>query len=180
MYAVDLDGDGDMDVVTSKDAHGFGLSWFENTGSDGGQISFREHSIMGAKPAGNDYGVVISHLHAVEVVDLNRDGIPDIITGRRGNPNGPSALYWFETQRDRGQLRFVPHKIDLNSGVGTQVVVGDYSGDGWADIVVGNKRGTFAFKHIVKEVDRPTWEAAQPRPAKERRAAADAAAAPAN
>jgi hypothetical protein len=168
MYAVDLDGDGDNDVVTSKDAHGYGLVWFENTGRDGDEIKYREHLIMGAKPDENEYGVVVSHLHAVEIADIDHDGVPDIITGRRGNPNGPSALYWFQTKRDGGKVRFVPHRIDRNSGVGTQVVVGDYNGDQWDDIVVGNKRGTFAFTHVVKDVDRHTWEAAQPKPSKER------------
>jgi hypothetical protein len=165
MYAVDLDGDGDNDVVTSKDAHGYGLAWFENVGQEGDEIQYREHLIMGAKPGENDFRVVVSHLHAVDIADIDRDGVPDIITGRRGNPNGPSALYWFQTKRDGGKVRFVPHRIDMQSGVGTQVVVGDFSGDKWADIVVGNKRGTFAFTHDVEEVDRQTWEAAQPQPA---------------
>jgi hypothetical protein len=40
---------------------------------------------------------------------------------------------------------FVPHLIDTNSGVGTEVVVGDINGDGRPDIVVGNKKGTFVF-----------------------------------
>jgi hypothetical protein len=164
MYAVDFDGDGDKDVVTSKDAHGFGLAWFENTGRDGEGIKFREHVIMGDKPEDNEYGVVVSHLHAVEIADIDGDGAADIITGRRGNPNGPSALYWFQTKRGDGKVTFVPHKIDLTSGVGTQVVVGDFSGDKLPDIVVGNKRGTFAFTHVVTDVDRQTWEAAQPKP----------------
>jgi hypothetical protein len=48
---------------------------------------------MGAKPDENEYGVVVSHLHAVEIADIDHDGVPDIITGRRGNPNGPSASH---------------------------------------------------------------------------------------
>ncbi len=163
MYAVDLDGDGDNDVVTSKDAHGYGLAWFENTGREGDEIKYREHLIMGSRPVDNEYGVVVSYLHAVEIADIDHDSAPDIITGRRGNPNAPSALYWFQTKRDGGKVHFVPHRIDLNSGVGTQVVVGDFSGDRWDDIVVANKNGTFVYTHEVKDVDRPTWEAAQPK-----------------
>ncbi len=33
MFAPDVDGDGDADVVTSWQAHGYGLSWFEQTSS---------------------------------------------------------------------------------------------------------------------------------------------------
>ncbi len=56
----------------------------------------------------------------------------------------------------------------MNSGVGTQVVVGDINGDSWPDVVVGNKKGTFVFTHQVKKVDKHTWEAAQPMPTKPR------------
>jgi hypothetical protein len=35
--------------------------------------------------------------------------------------------------------------IDTNSGVGTEVVVGDVGADHRAAIVVGNKKGTFVF-----------------------------------
>ncbi len=68
----------------------------------------------------------------------------------------PAVLYWFKTVRETGgKVQFVPHLIDSNSGVGTQVVTGDLNGDGWDDIVVGNKKGTFVFMHEVKEVDKP-------------------------
>ena len=30
MYAYDVDGDGDNDVITSLQAHGYGLAWFEH------------------------------------------------------------------------------------------------------------------------------------------------------
>ena len=56
--------------------------------------------------------------------------------------------------REDGKARFVPHLIDDNSGVGTQVVAGDLNGDKWPDIVVGNKKGTFVFMHEAKDVDR--------------------------
>ena len=42
----------------------------------------------------------------------------------------------------------VPHLIDDNSGVGTQVMAVDVNGDKKLDIVVGNKRG--AFVHVQK------------------------------
>ena len=58
----------------------------------------------------------------------------------------PAVLYWFEQHKtDDGKIEFIPHLIDDDSGVGTQVVVGDVNGDGWPDIVVGNKKGTFVF-----------------------------------
>ena len=65
MYAFDVDGDGDNDVVTSKAAHSYGLAWFENTGKEGDEIKFKEHLIMGDKPDQNEFGVAFSQLHAI-------------------------------------------------------------------------------------------------------------------
>jgi len=56
------------------------------------------------------------------------------------------VLYWFKLVRGLDHTaEFVPHLIDTNSGVGTEVVVGDVNGDHRPDIVVGNKKGTFLF-----------------------------------
>jgi putative membrane-bound dehydrogenase-like protein len=172
MYAYDIDGDGDNDVVTSKAAHAYGLAWFENLGSKNGTIEFKEHLILSEKDEPNEYGVSFSQLHALALSDMDGDGLLDVITGKRfwahnGNDPGerdPAVLYWFQTVRESDGTRFVPHRIDSNSGVGTQVVVGDLNGDNWPDIVVGNKKGMFVFLHQAKEVDRQTWEAAQPKP----------------
>ena len=57
-------------------------------------------------------------------------------------------LWWFELKRDAGKAKYVPHLIDDNSGVGTQVMATDINGDKKLDVVVGNKRG--AFVHIRK------------------------------
>ena len=45
----------------------------------------------------------------------------------------------------RRACSFIPHKIDDNSGVGTQVIAKDLNGDGVPDIIVGNKKGVFVF-----------------------------------
>lgn len=172
MFAYDFDGDGDNDVLTSLAAHAYGLAWYENIAKDG-QIVFVIHKFVGDKPSENRYGVVFSQLHAVDLVDIDGDGVQDIITGKRhwahgpkGDPDsmGPAVLYWFRTVRSGKQVDFVPYRIDDNSGVGTQVLAGDVTGDGLADIVVGNKLGTFLFIHERKKVSKEVWEKAQPTP----------------
>ena len=108
------------------------------------------------------------------LVDMDRDGVKDIVTGKRywahnGHDPGaydPAVSYWFQTVRKAGKVHFVPHRIDLNSGVGTQVSVGDLNGDQWPDLIVGNKKGTFALIHHAKEVDKDAWLHAQPKPTK--------------
>jgi putative membrane-bound dehydrogenase-like protein len=170
MLVYDVDGDGDNDVVTSKAAHAYGLAWFENDGRFGGDLRFREHLIMGERPEQNEFGIVFSQLHALALADMDRDGVQDVVTGKRFwahkelDPGSlePAVLYWFRTARDGGKVQFVPYKIDSNSGVGTQVVSDDLNGDELPDIVVGNKKGTFVFLHGATKVDQKTWEAAQP------------------
>jgi hypothetical protein len=162
MYAYDVNGDGKNDVITALAAHGYGLAWYEQT-SENGEISFKQHIILNPqtdkeKPAPDKYGVVFSQLHAVALADMNGDGLKDIVTGKRFWAHGrhgldpgsddPAVLYWFELVRGaNGAADFVPHLIDNDSGIGTQVVVGNLQGKNqkFPDIVVGNKKGTFVF-----------------------------------
>jgi putative membrane-bound dehydrogenase-like protein len=170
MYAYDFDGDGDNDVITAKAAHAYGLAWFEQI-KENGEIKFIEHKIMGEKPEENDYGVAFSQLHAVDLADMDGDGVLDVVTGKRWwahaehDPGSlePAVLYWFQTVRDNGTARFVPHQIDDDSGVGTQVLARDFNGDKLPDIVVGSKKGTFAFTHKAEEVDEAAWQEGQPK-----------------
>jgi hypothetical protein len=168
MYAADLTGDGHPAVISSLVAHGYGLAWFQQK-PDG---DFIEHLIMGGKPEENAYGLVFSQLHALVVADMDGDGLSDIITGKRwwahgpdkdAEPKSPAVLYWFKQVRDAKGVSFVPYLIDSDSGVGTQLVVGDLNGDGLPDIVVGNKKGGFVFIHHVAKVSQEEYERAQPK-----------------
>jgi len=152
MLVTDSNGDGRNDVVTSYNAHGCGLGWFEQR-ADG---SFAEHRVMGAAPAENAQGVTFSQLHALAAADIDGDGLQDVVTGKRRwahgvsgdiDPNAPPVLYWFRLVRDgSGDVRYVAEKIDDDSGVGTQVTVADLNADNKPDVVVANKRGVFAFR----------------------------------
>ena len=152
MLVIDVNGDGQSDVVTSYDAHGCGLGWFEQR-ADG---SFAEHRIVGATPEESAEGVTFSQLHALAAADIDGDGLRDVVTGKRRwahgvsgdiDPNAPPVLYWFQLVRDgSGGARYVAHRIDDDSGVGTQVTVADLNADAKPDVVVANKRGVFAFR----------------------------------
>lgn len=161
MYVYDVDGDGLHDVITGLAAHGYGLVWHRQLPGEG-EPKFAVNKIMGDKPADNPYGVYFSQLHAIDLVDMNGDGLKDIVTGKRywahgpkgdPEPNAPAVLYWFELvrpEKNAGQndkasgVEWIPHLIHDDSGVGVQVVAGDFSGDGRPDVVVANKKGIFA------------------------------------
>jgi len=173
MFAYDVNGDGLNDVITAIEAHGYGLVWYEQV-KEGGQINFKKHVITGNKPDQNRYGVCFSQPHAVDLIDMDGDGLKDIVTGKRfwahgshgdADPGAPAVLYWFKLVRGPDKTAdFVPYMIDDNSGIGTQVVAGDINGDKLPDVVVGNKKGTFVFIHETKAVSKGEWESAQPKP----------------
>jgi hypothetical protein len=148
MYVYDVDGDGDADVVTALEAHGYGLSWFEHQGT-GASITFVPHVILPATAGTGNF----SQLHAMQLADVNGDGLLDIITGKRWyahpstNPDpgttDPPVIYWFELTRGAGGASFIPHLINDASGVGCNFAARDVTGDGKVDIFTTNKKGTF-------------------------------------
>lgn len=172
MYAYDINGDGLPDVLTSLEAHGYGLVWFEQV-KENNTISFKKHVIINKDASENRYGVHFSQLHGIDLVDMDGDGLKDIVTGKRfwahGNegdvePNAPAVLYWFKLVRlGSGKVDFIPYQIDDNSGTGTQVMAGTVSNPKAPDVVVGNKKGVFLFKHETKTVSKAEWEKAQPK-----------------
>ena len=168
MYAIDVNGDGRNDILTSM-AHDYGVCWFEQN-ADG---SWTQRVIDSTW----------SQAHASTLVDLNGDGQLDLVTGKRyfahnGSDPGerePIGLYWYEFRRPappttppaaaaappaaparggRGNAAVVwtRHIIDYGArmGGGMQIVVQDLDGDGDLDVVSGGKSGLFLAENLTK------------------------------
>ncbi|WP_353620848.1 PVC-type heme-binding CxxCH protein [Stieleria mannarensis] len=171
MYAYDVDGDGDNDIITSDSAHNFGLSWFEQI-VDGDKRTFKQHQIMGSHPSENKYGVLFSEPHSVELADIDGDGLKDIVTGKtywshhRQSPmwDAGAVVYWFRLVRGVDGIDWVPYQADGEAGIGRQVVVKDLDADGNPDIIVGGMKGAHVLKHTQHPVSQDRWLAAQPKP----------------
>lgn len=118
---VDLDGDGDLDIVVGSRGEGR-LLFFENVGD--GALGFREHAIgiNGARAAGFN----------LEYADLNQDGRLDII----GAANG--GLFWFE-QPVRIDDAWNAHFIgSFTPDSMTGLEIADINGDGRLDVMAGS------------------------------------------
>jgi hypothetical protein len=148
MIAYDVNHDGKTDVIASS-AHQFGIWWFERTGNTDGDTAFVKHDL---------FPTLVSETHALIAADINRDGLADLVTGKRFWSHGrheagsdqPARLFWFQAARDSdGKITFTPREIDDQSGIGTQFVVTDFNGDGSLDIVTANKKGVFLLEQVA-------------------------------
>jgi hypothetical protein len=167
MFAYDVDGDGDSDVITSLAAHDFGLAWFEQVG----EADWKQHLIMGSQPAQNTFGLVISELHSVALADMDGDGLKDIVTGKtyyshhQQSPmwDAGAVVYWFKLTRTKDGVEWIPFKVDSDAGIGRQLSIVDVNGDKLPDIVVGGMLGTTVLTQSRKAVTEAVWDAALPK-----------------
>ena len=166
MFAYDVDGDGDNDVITSLAAHEYGLAWHEQTPQ-----GFKEHLIMGDRPGLNRYGVYFSELHSVQLADMDGDGLKDIVTGKTywshhmksHGWNDGAVVYWFKLVRGKDGVDWLPMKAEGEAGIGRQLVIKDVNGDKLLDILAGGMKGAHVLIHRVKNVSEAEWQAAQPK-----------------
>lgn len=148
MFAYDVDGDGMMDVLSSS-AHRYGVWWHKQKAGKDGKAEFETRNILRG---------LVSQTHAMHFVDINGDGLKDIVTGKRWwahgprgdeDPNVPPDLYWLEAKRGPDKMTtFQVHRIDGFSGIGTQFAVADINGDKLPDVIVSNKKGVYVLEQV--------------------------------
>lgn len=141
LHVLDVNGDTRPDVVSSM-AHDYGIFWLEQTAAG----EWKRHDIDKTWSQG----------HSTVLADLNGDGQPDLVTGKRymahnGNDPGerePLGIYWYEYRRQvNGSIEWIRHIVDYGSraGGGMQVTVVPLTAGAAPSIVVGGKSGLFVY-----------------------------------
>lgn len=138
----DVNGDGKMDVIYGH-GHDFGLYWLEQQVSRG-RRRWRRHLIDDS----------FSEAHALKLADIDGDGEPELITGKRyrGDPDPgiyePLCIFYYKIDRRTGSFTRFPISYNGTAEIGTQVMVADMDGDGDQDIVVAGKTGVHWLENL--------------------------------
>jgi hypothetical protein len=141
MFAYDVDGDGRNDVLSTS-AHKFGV-WYHRQGQDPKtkQTTWSTTTL---------FGMLCSETHAAHFVDIDGDGVKDLVTGKRWWSHGRSepgsswnaAIYYLKGTKNADKITsFFPVLVDSDSGIGTQFAVENVNGDKLPDIITSNKKG---------------------------------------
>jgi hypothetical protein len=131
------------------------LFWLEQGRDAGGKRTWKQHVI----------DMSYSQIHNVQMVDLDGDGKPEILAGKRYRGHNekdpgsfdPLAIYYYKVETGKTP-KFTRHTVAYNGvvGAGTQFVVVDLDGDGDLDIVCAGKTGQYWFENLT--VNQVSWQ----------------------
>lgn len=120
---VDMDRDGDLDVVISNDAPDAKLVYLND-----GKGHFR---------VGSSYGQATWPTRNATVADLNGDGLPDIVVANRGDVGKTANYICF----NKGAARFDRNCVAFSRDPSTTITAADFNGDGFIDLAVPHRDG---------------------------------------
>jgi len=138
ILVMDVNGDGLPDIIASS-AHRYGIFWYEQI-RENNNVSWRQHTIDDTW----------TQAHALTLADLDGDGRPELITGKRfmahnGNdPDefGPLGIYYYKLKPGR-EPSWTKHVGSFNKGIGAgmNIEAVDLDADGDIDLITTGKWG---------------------------------------
>ncbi len=142
--AADFDGDGDLDLAWGR-GHGVGVWWMEQQ-VVAGERKWTAHAIDSSW----------SQPHTVELADLDGDGQPELVTGKRylahdGKDLGewdPLVIYYYQFQRaTRTWQRHAISAPGGKAGLDVDPKLIDVDGDGDLDLFTAGRSGSYWFEN---------------------------------
>lgn len=115
VFAADMDGDGDIDVLSGSYLDGK-INWYENNGTQ----SFTVRNVV-TFSTGSGFTQVVA-------ADMDGDGDMDVVA----SSNRVDKVVWFE---NNGSQSFTPHRIASFNSTARGVNVADVDGDGDLDVI---------------------------------------------
>jgi hypothetical protein len=149
----DIDGDGDIDLVSSDAREHGALYWFENDGTG----NFTRHTIFAAP---QDMSQELVRMERHVAADMNRDGHPDVVIV----DNKAGDIRWFENNgTPKDEKPWPLHTIARGALPGAyDVAMGDVDGDGKIDAVttswrLGNQFAWFQHPGTIDPKNEIMW-----------------------
>ncbi|MCL5279092.1 MAG: DUF1080 domain-containing protein [Planctomycetes bacterium] len=152
----DVDGDGRNDILIGS-AHAYGFAWLQQKVDGAGKRTFTTHWVE------TDF----SQVHTFALGDLNGDGKPDLVTGKRlfahhGHDIGafePLYTFWYDMKGGAferhilsyNHLPYYPEEGGINPppnyvvSAGMKLNIADLNKDGRNDIIIAGKGGLYVF-----------------------------------
>ena len=125
VFAADMDGDGDMDVLSASHADDT-IAWYENDGN--ANPTFTAADIATSADAAT----------AVFAADIDGDGDMDILSASRND----NTIAWYEND-GASDPSWTAADIDTDAGGANSVFAADMDGDGDIDIISGSSKITW-------------------------------------
>lgn len=161
----DVNGDGRLDLIYGQ-GHGYGLYWLEQAGT-AKERKWVRHTIDES----------FSQSHALALVDIDGDKVPELITGKRyrghsgGDPGSydPVVLYAYklpvgaEAKAKEPVFTRITLSENGTASAGTQFVAADLDHDGDMDVASAGKLGVHVLENLaVSNVSKKAREETQP------------------
>ncbi|QIZ76862.1 FG-GAP-like repeat-containing protein [Ferrimonas lipolytica] len=125
-YSADIDGDGDMDVLSAS-VYDDTIAWYETSIAEDGSVSFTAH----------DISTIAHDARSVFAADIDGDGDMDVLSASAGY----DTIAWYETNiAEDGSVSFTAHDISTNAFGARSVFAADIDGDGDMDVLSASSR----------------------------------------